>query len=329
MRQPDESSVDLDCVTSFRFNSFMRAKTLFPIVFVLFLLCLLSFPTAADVLILRNGTVLTGTVLQEDGNGVLIKLDYGTFTYPKSNIKDVQRSPEGTNALQLEVSEPGRRIPSWGKIIFALSKKKWCSELKQIPATVIDVGVMKNVPYASFQCRAGGYEMNIYGDLDAPAGVEIGVKTFLLKNDEAKSNCVEFVQSILPNDQDKQIVYRLDRSKDIRTREGMTFEITPPTDPDSYDGWWVSVYDEAGLTTGRASEPELKTITQPIVAQSAPWPVAPPPRATGTANTPTTTWSGSDMRYARPSTNSSGGSVYVKGYYRKDGTYVQGYTRRK
>jgi alanyl-tRNA synthetase len=27
--------------------------------------------------------------------------------------------------------------------------------------------------------------------------------------------------------------------------------------------------------------------------------------------------------------SSSGGTVYVKGYYRKDGTYVRGYTRRK
>lgn len=31
----------------------------------------------------------------------------------------------------------------------------------------------------------------------------------------------------------------------------------------------------------------------------------------------------------QPTAPSSGGTVYVKGYYRKDGTYVRGYTRRK
>jgi len=98
----------------------------------------------------------------------------------------------------------------------------------------------------------------------------------------------------------------------------------------------VSVYNENVLNSVRASDKELESITvarnslKPRVVASA------SPESLGD-------WSSEDLQYARsPSTSlvggnssyggssrrtQSGGSVYVSGYYRANGTYVHSYTR--
>src|SRR5258708_6978135 len=132
--------------------------------------------------------------------------------------------------------------------------------IQKIPATVIDKGILKDVPYQSFKC--GDYELNIYGDPDRPACLEIGVRNELLKSVEAKSNCVEFIKAMLNRPDDQAVLLSLKREKDMKRRAGLTFEVTPETDEDAYGGWWVSVYDEALLDSSRASEKELNLITQ-------------------------------------------------------------------
>jgi len=280
----------------------------------------------ADVVILESGKVITGNVLQQDSGGVLVSMDYGTFRYPLSWIKDVRKQKIDSSAE----SSSAQRIPNWAKIISLLATNGWAHELNQIPATVIDNGVLKDVPYISFHCNTGGYEINIYGDLDHPSGVEIGAINYLVKSDEAKSNCVDFIASVLVNDADKKIVSALDLSQnDLTKKDGMTFETTFPDEPDAYGGWWVSVYDETSLAKARASGVALLAITQPRV-ESKPQPTVVTYNYQPTASTPeTTSWTSDDLSYSRPdsSDSSSGGEVYVRGYYRANGTYVNSYTR--
>src|SRR5208283_3643021 len=121
---------------------------------------LLSGPLKADVVILQYGNIVTGKILQQDDNGVQIQTSSGTLHYPLSSVKDVRK--EETESIT-------NRIPSWVKILSQLTTNEWAHEFKQIPATVIDNGSLQNVPYISFRCNAGGYEINIYGDLDKPA----------------------------------------------------------------------------------------------------------------------------------------------------------------
>jgi hypothetical protein len=293
-----------------------------------FIFCLFSgfaiSSVNADVTILQNGDVITGKVLQQDSDGVLVQMEYGTFRYPQTMIKDVRKEVVSVSA------EPhsAQRIPNWAKIISVLTTNGWAHELKQIPATVIDNGVLKDVPYISFRCNSGGYEMNIYGDLDHPAGVEIGAVTYLVKSDAAKSNCVSFISSVLTSDGDEEIVRALNLNRKVlEKREGMTFETTFPDEPDAYGGWWVSVYDESALTNARASGPELLAITQPRV-EPKPQPIVTSQPITATPETPS--WTANDFSYSRPSSSDSssdGDRVYVRGYYRSNGTYVQPYTR--
>lgn len=201
--------------------------------------------------------------------------------------------------------------------------QSWGGNLQQIPSTVIDKGVLRDVPYSSL--RSGDYEVNVYGDPADPSCVEVGVYRELVKSDEAKRNCLEYMKVVLRLPADRAVVQALNLEKDAQRREGLTFEVSPETAEDSYGGWWVSVYDEKKLDRSRASRAELEAVSE------AKAPDVPPPVTTATpAPVTARTWSRSDLSLSRPSSSSSsGGRVYVRGYFRKNGTYVRPHTRSR
>src|SRR5262249_48672303 len=131
----------------------------------------------------------------------------------------------------------------------------WGRDLRGIPATLIDKGVLRFVPYHSFQ--AGDYEINVYGDPDWRCCVEIAVRAAALGTKEAKENCLAFMEKVLLWEADRYGLSRLNLTEDSRKVGGMTLEVTPPTAEDAYGGWWVSVYDEEELDRSRATPPEV------------------------------------------------------------------------
>lgn len=304
------------------------------------LACLMVAPATADVLHLKNGGTIRGTVIQETDDLVTVAMQYGTMKMKRADIESIEKT--GTEEPEAEKGQAGGvksdgRLPRWSRMVERLAKAHWATGLTQIPATVIDKGVMRSVPYTSYRCGGGGdYEVNVYGDPDAPAGVEIGVYGALTKDAAAKRRCVEFIASLLPDATDVAILKAARLEEDKIDRGGMTIEITPPTAEDSYGGWWVSVYYEQRLDQARASENELNAIT---VArdESAKSSAAKTPASKGSpasADEPDVGWSRDDLQKARrpqasAGSSSSGGRVYVRGYYRKDGTYVRGHTRSR
>lgn len=267
------------------------------------------------------------TVLQDSENTVVVLHNLSILRFPRSGVVAVDRATAESFSTD-SAHASTRRTPDYRSIIVRLAAQKWATDLRQIPATVIGVGVMRNVPYKSHRV-AGDYEINVYGDPESPAGFEIGVRGGLLADNEAKANCVEFVTSLLSNADDKSTARKLKSDQDLVSRDGLTFEITPPTAEDSYGGWWISVYSAAGLDSVRASDNELKSITVPRASITSAAKVAP------STAVPTTDeivdrasgWNAGDLKYARTSRTSAGstytgGSVYVRGYTRKDGTYV-------
>ena len=232
------------------------------------------FPPAlrADVLLLQSGAVVTGKVLQQDGSGVLMQTEFGTYRYPAAWIKDVQKEA----AAARHVSNNGQTIPDWAQIVTALADSGFAPEIKQVPAPVIRSGNFKNVPYVSFRCAYGGYEINIYGDLNQPAAVQIGAMGYLQNNAVAKSNCVNFVCSALANADARKMVRALNWSqKDVQTKNGLTCETLLPGEMGAYGGWWVSVYDSTALANAQASDAELLALAQPRVAAVLQAPVTP------------------------------------------------------
>jgi hypothetical protein len=221
-------------------------------------------------LVFLSGRTVSGTVVQTNETNILLLNDYGAFNYFPSIVKEVRieraEEPYVTNT---------NRLPSCRQALLLLGSQPWASNLKQIPATVIDKGIMRNVPYVSFRCGED-YEVNVYGDLDHPAGIEAGVYRNLLGVGAAKSDCLKFISRLLSQAADREIVQGLVLDKDLRTRDGLTFEITPPFAEDAYRGWWVSAYSERAFNDARASEEDLKRITVSKAAvgqgkEPAPW----------------------------------------------------------
>jgi hypothetical protein len=233
----------------------------------------------ADVVILQNQTVITGNVLQQDGDGVLIQMNSGTYRFPLASVRDVKKEA----AAAPHVSNNGQPIPDWAQIVSLLANNGWAQGLKQVPAPVINSGIWGNVPYISFRCAAGGYEVNVFGDLNRPAGIQVGAMSYLNQSAGAKSNCVNFICSVLASADDRKMVRALNWSqKDSRKKGGMTFETLLPGEWGSYGGWWVSVYNDNELANSHASEAELLGLAQPRVA--APLPAAATAQPTATTN---------------------------------------------
>ena len=238
----------------------------------------------ADAIVFSNGRTLTGTAVRTNGDDVLLVMDYGAFNFSRASIKQIQT--EQIEAVELHNTN---RLAVFKAVLLMLARQPWASDLRPIPATVIDKGMLRNVPYQSFRC-GNDYEVNIYGDLAHPAGIEAGVYRKLVGDDSAKRNCVNFLAGLLGNSADREIVGRLDMQKDLKNRDGMTFEITPPSADDAYMGWWVSVYSERELNLARASDKELKDISVPKAEVA---------KRTSSSEDPSA-WSAQDLKFARP-----------------------------
>lgn len=316
----------------------------------LLLLCLLLIYSnlsrvRADTLLFPKGDPMTGTVLQTNRDEVLFLTDFGTMRFALASLKSIKiDQPE---AAELKSTN---RIPTFKSLLTLLSRQAWATNLEQIPATVIDNGMLRYVPYLSFRC-ADDYEINVYGDPASPAGIEVGVYRKLVTDSSAKDNCIKLVSDALGQSADKQIIPSLNLEKDQNGSAGLTFEITPPTEPDAYAGWWISVYDEAKINKARASEEEMKRIsvskqemarqaqvigswTKEEAEKARPYYPAQPTPSISTAqgnsySTPSnyTSQSYSGGSSPRSSSYSGGGRVYVRAYTRKDGTFVQAHTR--
>jgi len=287
-------------------------------------LVLASSIASADKITFQSGRVMVGQVIQKDDQHVVIRLDHGITTIPVSMVQSIEITPPAVlqKPKASGVAEPVRpRIPTWDTMTAALAKQKWATNLMPIPATVVDKGQMRYVPYNSYRCGED-YEVNIYGDPDAPAAVEIGIYRSLLKDETAKTNCIDFIASVMGDQTDAKILRNLNRTRDLIVRNDLTIEITPETAEDAYGGWWVSFYSFNALEAARATPKEIKEITvaKSSVASSA---------STQPADVDPYAWRQNDISRARPAQagSVSGGQVYVRGYYRKNGTYVRPYTR--
>ena len=201
------------------------------------------------------------------------------------------------------------------------ARQPWGCDLEPIPATVIDKGILRHVPYKSF--RAGDYEANVYGDPDEPAGLEVGVYGSAARSQHAKDQCIDFMAAVLNDSADRDVLRSLRLALDIKKRGCLTFEVTPTTAEDSYGGWWVSVYDPTALDRSRASPQELVEITVPKPSSTAREQPAISPQQLASPAASVPIWTPRQYALARP----GGKTVYVHSCVRKDGTYVHDHVR--
>lgn len=64
--------------------------------------------------------------------------------------------------------------------------------------------------------------VNVYGDPDAPAGIEIGIYRGLPKQPKAKDNCINFIAAVLGDQVNAAIVKQLNRAQDLIVRSDVS-----------------------------------------------------------------------------------------------------------
>jgi hypothetical protein len=298
--------------------------------------------SSADVIKFRAGGDLECTVIQETSSSVTVIYGSGLLSVDRSMVESIKKDESA-----IAPCTPGvERLPNWASLIQCLGSKSWATAIEQTPATVVDTGTLAFVPYKSHKC-GGVFEVNVYGDPEHPSGIEVGVYGDSASKKSAQDDCEELVRKLLKDPADASTLAGIDRAGGTATREGLVFEITPPTAEDSFGAWWISIYDPIATQAAKASAEELKTIT--VASGKPPAAAAEKKEKTDRPNTKPATETPSDSASTPPKNPSravstdtprtpatanskasrGSGTVYVRGYYRKNGTYVKGYTRHK
>lgn len=253
---------------------------------------------------MRNGETIEGTLLPSEEGQPLVQIKYGAVTLTAGDI-------ESSQELGHDVIAPAgtERLATFARALRLMAEHRWGTTLLPIPATVVGTGPLANVPYSSL--RAGNYEFNVYGDPDAPAGLEVGVYGNV-HSQAARRLCVAALKRVLNDPADQAMLDALPAEGQTKERAGLTFEVTPPTAPDAYGGWWISVYDKKAVLRQRATAQELAQITIPRSQIKA----VPAPSVTS--------WKPHELRLSRPEDHvpADQGRVYLRGIHRKNGVYA-------
>jgi hypothetical protein len=214
-----------------------------------------------DAISLRDGSVVKGLIVRNKGGDVTIQTAHGEETYTRAQITRVNDAP-GEGMYLTDIKRKGS-LPPWRTLVNDLRHNDGVTSLEQIPATVIDNGEFKNVPYLSFRIN-GAIEMNIYGDPDDPAGVELGIYGANQGDKRLRRRCREFLVSYLNSREEISAVYKLKENGGIRKAGDMTVEYTPASAPDAYGAWWISIYNRKHLADARLTDAEYTKLTRPV-----------------------------------------------------------------
>jgi hypothetical protein len=271
----------------------------------------LEVSSEPDTIVLRDGGKVSGLIVRNVRGEVTIQTRSGEETYKADEIARLHDTP-GEGEYLTDIERKGD-LPPWRTIVNDLRHGDKVRSLEQIPATGIDNGKFKNVPYMSFRVN-GVVELNIYGNPEDPAGIEMGIYGSQSHNKRLRRILREFLSAYLNSRDEIQAVYQLDENGGKRAVGDMVVEYTPATAPDAYGAWWLSIYNPAHLDQARLSDAEYAKLSVPFDKV-----VDADGRVRDTA------WTEADEVHSlrlRNSDNASGERVFVRGFYRdKDGSF--------
>ncbi len=194
---------------------------------------------AVDEILLKSGKLLTGTIVAQSKDQVFIKIGQGNAFFNKKAITRIY--DDITNKRPVTEMLARDQLPPWWIPLSDLYSEDWVNSVTSIPATTIESGIFAGVPYLSFRINKV-YELNIYGDPEKPAGIEIGFYGRGLHGRDARKRCRQFMASYLSDLRQIKALYAMDATGGGETLDGIRIEITPPQALDSQGGWWITLY---------------------------------------------------------------------------------------
>ncbi len=271
----------------------------------------LDISPAPDSIVLQDGAEIKGLIVRNVRGDITIQTPTGEESYTRAEISRIRDVP-GEGHYLTRVERPGS-LPPWRTLVNDLRHNDSIESLEQIPATVIDNGEFKNVPYLSFRINKA-IELNIYGDPENPAGIEIGIYGSKQGNKKLRRICREFLVSYLNSRDEIEAVYQLNEKGGLRHVGDMAIEYTPANAPDAYGAWWLSAYNRKTLAATRLTDREYDQLTRPVDSV-----------LDGKGRVRDDAWTSADTA-ASLRLQKSGGKdsarLFVRGFYRdKDGNF--------
>lgn len=215
---------------------------------------------APDSIVLKDGRTIRGLIVKNSVDSVLLQEEFGENSYPKSEIVRI-RDEADIGVLFTDITRHGD-LPSWRVMANDLRTHDEIRSLVEIPATTISVGDLRNVPYKSFRVNRD-IELNIYGDPNDPCGVELGIYGGRKNNVMLQKVLRAYLAGFLTNREELKALYEIDLRGGKAVAKHITFETAPPSAPDSFGAWWISMFNLKDLNAIRLSDAEYAKLTKP------------------------------------------------------------------
>jgi hypothetical protein len=214
-----------------------------------------------DTIFMNDGKVLHGLILRNDAQKVTLQQKMGEVEIPKSGIRRIDDEAD-VGVYFSDIVDLGT-LPPWRMIVQDLRTDDSIKSFRQIPATTIDNGYLKNIPYLSFRIN-DRVEMNVYGDPNHPVCIEYGIYERGNKITQFKKIVRAYLAGILTNRKEVGALYSLDEKGGQIKVGNFIFQVTPPDAPDTYGGWWIAIYDPARLEKARIPDALYRKVTLPF-----------------------------------------------------------------
>lgn len=212
-----------------------------------------------DEVVMRDGRVLRGLILENTARQVVLQTQGGQERIDK---KQVVRIREEKGLLARLADMTGKGLPGWRVVVNDLRTLDGVRSLFAIPPVRIEEGDFRAVPYVSFVLN-GAVELNIYGDPDEPAGIEMGL--FGPRRDvmRERQQVREYLAGFLGSRAELAALYGLDLRGGRAKAGDVVIEATNPDEPDAEGTWWLAIYDPVKLERARVPWERYAKMTIP------------------------------------------------------------------
>jgi len=217
--------------------------------------------TIPDRLEMKDGSTLQGLILKNTPDAVLFQTRTNEILVPKDQIRRIHDEIDGEIVFE-EIAGKGR-LPSWRAMVTDLRNHDEIRSLQQIPATTIEEGLLRNIPYLSFRVNDQS-EFNVYGNPRDPVAIEFGMYGRQRNSSKYRQIIREFLAGHLHTREEIAALYSLNLRGDDKRAGHLAFTIIPPEQADAYGGWWIIVYDPRRLDGARVSDAKYAAVTRPF-----------------------------------------------------------------
>jgi hypothetical protein len=214
-----------------------------------------------DTIYMNDGTAKHGLIIRNDPGEVVLQQRMGEVTIPKAYISRIY--DDANDVYFADMVKPGK-LPPWRMIVMDLRSDDSIRSFRQIPATAITNGYLRNIPYLSFRINRR-VEMNVYGNPEDPVAIEFGVyERRASEITRFKKITRTYLAGLLDSRHEIAALYSLDDKGGQKTVGNLTFKVTPPEAPDAYGGWWISIYEQKRLAAFRVPDDIYSKNTLPF-----------------------------------------------------------------